>query len=1571
MPTITTTTEQLPQQHRESHKGEIPAAGLQEKKTMMTARFQLGDCIGKGAFGAVYRGLNMTTGETVAIKQLKLGSIMKSELNVMMHPNIVKYIGYIKTPDHLNIVLEYCENGSLNSILRRFGQFPESLVAVYITQVLEGLRYLHDQGVVHRDIKGANILTTKEGHVKLADFGVAVVAAGLPIAGKDIVKGRKEAGMEAIEKINEYEGTEAEVDEIEQKAKANDKEVDGEIKNNSSSKGKDVVGSPYWMAPEIIELSGATTASDIWSVGCTIIELLEGRPPYYDLGPMVALFRIVQDEHPPIPQGASPIVKDFLMQCFQKDHNLRVSARKLLRHPWITSAKRIFSSDLHRTRPLTDYSETVKSVQKWNQALKGKEDELKETPANPEAEPSQSKSEPPQSKAEPPQSKTKPKEEPAISQQPSRPSSRQAQHVRPVPATKQPEHVDDPDRSSTPSGGNQRSSRTSSSPTSPSSQKQSTFGFRPPRVDSLPELKFPVMASRGRRGSELDTVDEDTWDEDFIGNGEDLKEKIERRASEFDGLLATSTSEETTSPESLSGSPTLPDSPITPNSPALPDSPMSPTRPDSPISPTPLVRPTSPIVHARPPSPVLYPVPILGKPKRRRPAKPKDSSDVVAGEDKKPLADNAPSHLQPDNLQVQNARSLSTSNLSVSTANPSLTVPHVLITSTSTPIPANAIKVTPAPAPASASAPAPTSASAPISRTASPEPVKSRAVSPASKAEEGERYSGYREASEVLEDYEDLFAGEPEEVEDRVRMTTEKVLSAQNQSKSMHPLHPLRLSDEFVPMPGDESDEDDPFVDVDEDLNGETDLEANLARDRFARMCASMAQLIGALNPREPEETSLGICGQLLIMLTEFPDMRANFIAYHGMVPVLEMLEVCSGGEISWRLLRIVNLLIVTNPSFIENFCMVGGIPAVARFTSRIHPRAVRLEAAQFIRHVCHSSTITLQMFVSCRGIPILVEFLVEGFGGGGWGTDANAEEQYFERASQVGGMKELAWIAVNGIEGVFSMHTTTSKHDLCRLFAKFGLLEPLTLTLQRALADPDSRSFEYATKIVDTLLVFSQADPSVKEVLATQENIERMLQSLKRLTPPLFVSMLKCIKNLSMDSNTLESLQKAGAIRVLTEILGTKDHVTVCIVFKSISPSEGPDLDYSNPFFGSEVHNQVLNTIFNLCRIDRQRQEEAALAGVVPHLMRLVQANSPLKQLALPILCDMANAGPGCRNVLWSYDVLRFYLGLLKTQYWQGNAFEALVIWLQEETGKVEPIIRQPSAIDSIAQAMSKAKGTTFDDMLKPLYKTSMLCPAFARALALAASSPASSPASASASKLFERLLEKLSNSKAAVRLDILRVIRTLCEAHPQREQLISRYDIVTAVTKLEDDSAVLVRAMARDLLEGALVAPRKPELKKKVSGMFGHSRGHSENIAGSVMDEAVGVMVRGLAYKQPKIVKPMRDLVNHSSWDASAVGRDRGGTHTPPPAASSDNDKWKKPGMAEPANDDLPRSLRKVLTSAVMRIPGSERNPSRTSPSRGEVQGSERSPSRMGSSRAEMSGTERSQSRMGTRVD
>jgi len=228
--------------------------------------YRLGDLIGRGASGSVYRGINFKTGETVAIKSISLSALSPSSLPDIMseidllknlnHPNIVKYKGFEQDANSLHIILEYCENGSLQTILKKFGKFPESLVAVYITQVLEGLIYLHEQGVIHRDIKGANILTDKKGSVKLADFGVAAGPTALDDDGRD---------------------------------------------------DNEVVGSPYWMAPEVIEQNGSSTASDIWSVGCVVVELLEGQPPHGDLAPMQAMWRIVQDESMRVPEGASPV----------------------------------------------------------------------------------------------------------------------------------------------------------------------------------------------------------------------------------------------------------------------------------------------------------------------------------------------------------------------------------------------------------------------------------------------------------------------------------------------------------------------------------------------------------------------------------------------------------------------------------------------------------------------------------------------------------------------------------------------------------------------------------------------------------------------------------------------------------------------------------------------------------------------------------------------------------------------------------------------------------------------------------------------------------------------------------------------------------------------------------------------------------------------------------------------------------------------------------------------------------------------------------------------------------------
>ncbi|KAF9006142.1 hypothetical protein BDQ17DRAFT_1423841 [Cyathus striatus] len=254
--------------------------------------FQLGNCIGRGQFGTVYRALNLNTGQTVAVKRIRLEGLKEDEINTLMrevdlvkslsHPSIVKYEGMARDNDTLSIVLEYAENGSLGQTLKAFGKLNERLVASYVVKILEGLHYLHGCDVVHCDLKAANILTTKNGNVKLSDFGVSLNLRAM--------------GLET----------------------------------------KDVAGTPNWMAPEVIELKGASTKSDIWSLACTVIELLTGKPPYSEISnTMTVMFRIVEDDIPPLPENCSPPLEDFLTQCFNKEPARRPSAEELCEHPWL------------------------------------------------------------------------------------------------------------------------------------------------------------------------------------------------------------------------------------------------------------------------------------------------------------------------------------------------------------------------------------------------------------------------------------------------------------------------------------------------------------------------------------------------------------------------------------------------------------------------------------------------------------------------------------------------------------------------------------------------------------------------------------------------------------------------------------------------------------------------------------------------------------------------------------------------------------------------------------------------------------------------------------------------------------------------------------------------------------------------------------------------------------------------------------------------------------------------------------------------------------------------------------
>jgi serine/threonine protein kinase len=1037
--------------------------------------FQLGDCLGKGAFGSVYRALNWGTGETVAVKQIKLADLPKSELRVIMleidllknldHPNIVKYQGFVKTPETLNIILEYCENGSLHSISKNFGRFPENLVGLYMSQVLHGLLYLHEQGVIHRDIKGANILTTKQGLVKLADFGVASRTTGL----------------------------------------------------HESS----VVGTPYWMAPEVIELAGATTASDIWSLGCTVIELLDGKPPYHKLQPMPALFRIVNDDHPPLPQGASPTVLDFLGQCFQKDPNLRVSARKLLKHPWIVNARR---SDAVDPKKSTEYGEAVKSVQEWNEALKD---------SPPHAVPGKKVF---------------------------RPSP-----ASPVPGQKDP--------------------------------------FRPPKTSaqSAPMTSRPKEASQKFRSPE-GTAD-DNWDADFASeiSPRALQLPHLRPHDHFGGMLSSerlkayasfenSTEHDSTEPD-YDNDRTL-------------KSPLQPTESDA----CKTMRPAAPVKkaeskHARHKSEAPR-AKIEANRAARKASLPSARNNTNQTRSKPPpLKAVTPSQLRPTRLyresSIEDYSDLVIGNeLTIDTKLNMMQIeneaPSKILESPSVTDLMQSMR--PPRAGGSFRRQIPSRGKISMRRTRS--------------SIEIQRYA----ENEADEDFSDVFG------------IGQNILENSNSEEGSEPgtlMLNSKISNNSRRSDGD--DEDDPFAQLEEGLP-ELDLETNIARDKHARLRTDVEALVGQLKVAQDDDFLLQISEDLMNIFDLFPGTKNVIISAHGMLPILEILEDCSRLDIVLNLLKIINAIIFNDTEVQENLSFVGGIPKINKFASKKYPREIRLEAAAFVRQMYQTSTLTLQMFVSAGGLTVLIDFL---------------EDDYDDD-------RELVLIGVNGIWSVFELQGSTPKNDFCRILSRNSVLDPLSLVLNRVLSEAaeNGEQRELAElcegRIASIFFIFSQAENYVKELVAERTVLHRVLKNLKKMSPAHQITMLKFIKNLSMLSTTLDVLHNSNAIDVLTELL---------------------DWGMNQPHC-RELSNQILNTIYNLCRLSKRRQEDAAVDGIIPILIKIVKQERPLKEFALPILCDMAHSSRATRRELWQNKGLAFYISLMSDPYWQVTALDAIFTW-------------------------------------------------------------------------------------------------------------------------------------------------------------------------------------------------------------------------------------------------------------------------------------------------------------------
>ena len=266
---------------------QIPQDVLPKRQT--TFRWFKGQLIGKGTYGRVYLGMNATTGEFLAVKEVEVNpkaaggdkakmkelvTALDQEIDTMQHldhVNIVQYLGCERKETSISIFLEYISGGSIGSCLRKHGKFEESVVSSLTRQTLSGLAYLHREGILHRDLKADNILLDVDGTCKISDFGIS----------------KKTDNIYGNDKTNSMQG------------------------------------SVFWMAPEVIRSQGEGYSAkvDIWSLGCVVLEMFAGRRPWSKEEAVGAIYKIANGETPPIPEDIqdtiAPLAVAFMMDCFQ------------------------------------------------------------------------------------------------------------------------------------------------------------------------------------------------------------------------------------------------------------------------------------------------------------------------------------------------------------------------------------------------------------------------------------------------------------------------------------------------------------------------------------------------------------------------------------------------------------------------------------------------------------------------------------------------------------------------------------------------------------------------------------------------------------------------------------------------------------------------------------------------------------------------------------------------------------------------------------------------------------------------------------------------------------------------------------------------------------------------------------------------------------------------------------------------------------------------------------------------------------------------------------------------------
>ncbi len=391
-------------------------------------------------------------------------------------------------------------------------------------------------------------------------------------------------------------------------------------------------------------------------------------------------------------------------------------------------------------------------------------------------------------------------------------------------------------------------------------------------------------------------------------------------------------------------------------------------------------------------------------------------------------------------------------------------------------------------------------------------------------------------------------------------------------------------------------------------------------------------------------------------------------------------------------------------------------------------------------------------MFIGCRGLPTLVQFL------------AHNSDNFNERT-------DLIFSAVDAILRVFNIpdpnNTRKPKNDFCALFCKASLMPALSSVLIQLTLDASLRSKQYLDRVITILLLFSNAGPTVLTYMSQETVLRNLFKSIQKLeNKDMRLNMVKCVKNLALNPATFDNFVKSDGIPRLVELLAERNE---------------------------DISNQVIAALYSLTLVNRERQNIAVQAGIIPELQHAIETDSPLKYLALSLICMLPHASSIARDELWKNDGVRFLIKILRINGYQVSALEALREWITEDTKRVQNELCKRENIEELVSVFSSVSKTVFASMLEPLQNILNVSVKVNKAL---------SNTTEFVPKLMKQsLMQPQPDAQIRIRVMQLKIVQSLYKwsDHPKR-MMADLYPVIKQISQQE--KGVLVNNIAMNLL-------------------------------------------------------------------------------------------------------------------------------------------------------------------------